>query len=92
MTYSISLHCIMIASIVPHNYLPLGIEEDLITGSCLELNGTDEDSEAEGRRSGVTALLEVSLAIGEEIDVTVFTGCNSTPVPVTRSLKESSII
>lgn len=74
-------------SSIPHNYLPLGIEEDLGIGSNLELNGTtDEDVEAEGLRRGVTALLEVSFAMGEGVAVIVVTGCNSTSVPVARSL------
>lgn len=67
------------------DYLPLGIEEDLGTTSILELNGAEEDIEAEGRRRGVTTLLEVSLAMGEGVDVTVVTGCNSTSVTVASS-------
>ena len=67
------------------DYLPLGIEEHLGIASALELNGTDEDIEAEGRRRGVAALLEASFAAGEGVDVTAVTGCNSTSVPVTWS-------
>lgn len=58
-------------------YLPLGIEEHLGIASALELHCT-EDIEAEGLRRGVTALLEVSLAMGEGVAVTAFTCCNST--------------
>ncbi|KAI4322923.1 hypothetical protein L6164_022573 [Bauhinia variegata] len=69
-------------------YSPLlaGKEEDLAIASALRLNGTDEETEAEGRRRGVTALLEVSLAMGEGVDGTTVTGCNSIWVPAAKSV------
>lgn len=64
----------------------MGKEEDLETAPILKLYDADVETEAEGRRRGVAALLEVSFAMADGEDVALVTGSNSKSLPAMADL------